>query len=82
MMPVRITDLQRFVNMVRLAIGLDELYYKKTGDRRRPAVLDYIELEALSRRADPECLRCEGAGYRIGAAQDGRIKCQCVRPDG
>lgn len=71
-------EAMRLVDVVRAIIGLDPLYMNKRRTTNATNSRNYTRLEALSRRAKPDCPRCEGAGYTTTDVYLGEIKCPCV----
>lgn len=72
----RLKETERIVNVIRLLLGLGPLYGAQ--GKKKKSHGRYWHHEALCRRADPSCKRCEGAGYSMGAAHDPELICACV----
>lgn len=76
-----------FIDALRVVLGKEPLYETPLEDTRHGKTRygsgakphgQYFRLEALTKRADPDCNQCEGAGYTMGAANDPEFPCRCL----
>lgn len=72
----------RVVDIVRAILGMDPLYMNKRAVPMATNAASYNRLESRRRRARPDCLKCEGAGYTSIDTYSGEVRCVCLDETG
>lgn len=71
-----ISDDQRFVDVIRVAIGLVPLY--SAFEKESQSSHGYEYYECLLRLASKDCKRCGGFGYCASDSPGGEMPCPCT----